>query len=1617
LPPKLSPQERLKLIERVILKGEPVSKVCQEARISRTLFYRWLQRYKKEGKVTPKKRARVTPRRVSEENILKILELVLIHPKWSSQKVSLSLPKIDDKPLVGNHGVQNVLLRLDLNTIEKRKDFAEKAKDLEPKEALKVARGEVKVEEKIIRPVLKPKELTPAQRLEMIERAIKYGEPVVKVCRDFEVSRPVFYKWLKRYLSVPEEERVVVLHDKKPKVERYYRQTPEKYEEAILSVVAQYPQFGVARIVLALPMIAGKPIIGHHGVQNVLRRNNLNTYEKRLAYAQAQVTPVTRLISRFVELGTQFIVLPAPTRAKVIKFASISLSVAFSTIVALGVVSYFATITAAAPPASKIGLFFATIALGIGSIFFAYSMKYYLTLALVLSFSRQPLEEAMPAGRQGGGYSIGLNGGINNRKNGNGPPVGGWLQRVFGLRPGGPQGPEGLGNGRNGEGAHLRQGYSGQGGGLQPSLDHIRLKRYPFVSVHLPFYNEKKVAERILKACTSMDYPGDCYEVIVCDDSTDETIDIVQKYAEAHKKAQPQGPKLKVIHRPTREGFKGGALKYAVKNMDPRTEFCVVFDADFIPYPDTLGLFIKYFKANNNNTENYTKSNIAVIGGYQWHVLNKSENWVTRGVRTEYAGSYVIERPGREILGLLKQISGAVYMIRADVLKKVGWGTSITEDFQLTLKLYEQGYKVVYTPYVQAPAECVSTLTRLIRQRMRWAEGHSNNIRRMFLRLMLGRWKKVSGEAGETGEAREKERAWVSSPLSWAEKLELLYISPYYLQAFFFLLGTFSWLLAETVFPARLPFWTSLWGWSLVLTNFFSLPLVNAVGLFLEESEEKDYLGLLSFIALSYILVPFQAYASVKGFIEREEGPWFRTPKTGRITDVFTRGRFYRWISGILPGRSPAPAPAVGGASEGRPAVATAQRSVFGGERLGINPYLALATANNQFNNFTIKPKRIRWVSNFVFTFFIFLVISLVIFSPFVPLVNLSGAQARSFATLKEAKAVDELSVKEEEITGPVNQTYDFGDGTLEYIFHPEPRVRIKLGDKEVEMKVVGSSGLGNVRGDRTIKEGVVYTYENIFTSTDLRYTAKASVLKEEFILKEYRQFESINEEVKLTGLMMAQVGNEVQIASEEGGAPLFSFTRPLMYEEKNPELKSEGIIFQLEKEPLGYRVKKVLTEEGKRWLADPSRVFPVVIDPTMVQSSPITSGFLDAEAILGSFQRKIVYSSNSSAWYTIDANDGAIHYQKCVPATTDCDADGDWESPVTISLDTATQANPSAWFQAAGTGAGKIFVAWIDDAKTTEGTVDCLAFRTIDTADSDTLGTQCNSPDMGSLVVGKSYAYIAAGNNGDVLAGVSNFGVPDAEMDIWEVPTTTCDFTSREAGSGLPAISQTVAVVPFEVATNRIQIIYNDAGGNNDLRQSQFDISSSTWNYFDNDVDGANNQDVITFSAVSDGTDVWVLRADSATTTDFFRCSSCSGDTAPTWTQSDSVPWSSETNISEVSLTYISTTPSNTLAAMILKDTNEQAYFKTTDADTISWSDEYSFNFTAGGADPNDNGNLSSTYSVATDEEVGVVIREAAAYSFSTLPENYLFLLFLSPLLPGILKKLRERRQSWKLV
>ena len=473
----------------------------------------------------------------------------------------------------------------------------------------------------------------------------------------------------------------------------------------------------------------------------------------------------------------------------------------------------------------------------LGAIFFAYAVKYYLSTVIVL------LTSLATGGRSGNGNGNGHNG---NGHNGNGHPQAG-LSRINGTG--------------NGNGFHLDLGY------------------HPFVSVHVAAYNEKRVIERLLTALEQLEYPE--YEVVLVDDSTDDSAAILQRWKDK--------PRFKILHRNSRQGFKGGALNEALKVMDPRSEYVVVFDADSVPFPDSVDRFLPHFyyaNGKNGNGDGHPVSTgeirrreeVAAVQSYQWHVLNKSESWLTEAVRAEYAGSYMVERPFQDAVGSLKMVAGTAYMIRADLLREVGWGTSLTEDWELTLKLYARGYKVAYTPWAETPAECVSTFSRLARQRMRWAEGHTHNVRKWFWPIMLSPF---------------------VSPL---EKIEFVFDTTYYLQAFLFVIGSLSWLVAEVIFHTHVPGWTAALGWALLFSNIFALPLMNLGGLILEEAPARDLQGVLGALVLSFALVPFQGWAAMKGLLRKNEGPWFRTPKTGRITDEVHHLRrlhlLRRWLLG-----------------------------------------------------------------------------------------------------------------------------------------------------------------------------------------------------------------------------------------------------------------------------------------------------------------------------------------------------------------------------------------------------------------------------------------------------------------------------------------------------------------------------------------------------------------------------------------------------------------------------------------------------------------------------------------------------------------------------------------------
>src|SRR5581483_2953244 len=80
--------------------------------------------------------------------------------------------------------------------------------------------------------------------------------------------------------------------------------------------------------------------------------------------------------------------------------------------------------------------------------------------------------------------------------------------------------------------------------GPDPALPEM--KTIPYVGVHLPIFNELYVAERLINAVAQLDWDRSRLEILVLDDSTDETREVVRNAVEYWR---ARGLNIRHIHR------------------------------------------------------------------------------------------------------------------------------------------------------------------------------------------------------------------------------------------------------------------------------------------------------------------------------------------------------------------------------------------------------------------------------------------------------------------------------------------------------------------------------------------------------------------------------------------------------------------------------------------------------------------------------------------------------------------------------------------------------------------------------------------------------------------------------------------------------------------------------------------------------------------------------------------------------------------------------------------------------------------------------------------------------------------------------------------------------------
>lgn len=307
--------------------------------------------------------------------------------------------------------------------------------------------------------------------------------------------------------------------------------------------------------------------------------------------------------------------------------------------------------------------------------------------------------------------------------------------------------------------------------------------------------------EETVRKLLALDYPRTLFSVhIVADHCTDETA-LLARRAGAVVHERREGPRT----------GKGAALSWLLARMlDEGCDAVVVFDAD----TQVDAAFLRVMDARLAQGDQ-------VIQGR--HVIsNPQDGWYPALTWAMFIVDNRFQNLGRVNLGCSAKHMGDSICFRADVLRRVGWGEGLTEDFQLRQRLLLEGIRIGYEPAAVGRGEAAPTWAQAQAQRKRWLRGTHDSSQRFARRLLIEGLRRRDGALIDGA---------LQAYLPSYSTLTLIVGAAVLAQA------GINWM-AGSVVP-----WMAVGGWVAVLAVLFVYPLF---GLALERAPLRAYAAILS---------------------------------------------------------------------------------------------------------------------------------------------------------------------------------------------------------------------------------------------------------------------------------------------------------------------------------------------------------------------------------------------------------------------------------------------------------------------------------------------------------------------------------------------------------------------------------------------------------------------------------------------------------------------------------------------------------------------------------------------------------------------------------------------------
>jgi len=229
-------------------------------------------------------------------------------------------------------------------------------------------------------------------------------------------------------------------------------------------------------------------------------------------------------------------------------------------------------------------------------------------------------------------------------------------------------------------------------------------KYYPSVSFIVAAYNEQDIIEKKIENTLKLSYPSAQIEYIfITDGSTDGTMSVIERY-----------PTIKLLHKPAREG-KSSALNRAV--LAAKNDILIISDANTFLNTNAIELI----------TSHYSDKLTGGVAGEKRVIASPDDNNDIGGREGLYwrYESFLkkIDSDFYSVVGA----AGELFSVRRNLYEMLPAST-ILDDFVVSLKTAQKGYRIIYEPGAYAMEFASASLEDEKKRKIRIAAGGFQSI-------------------------------------------------------------------------------------------------------------------------------------------------------------------------------------------------------------------------------------------------------------------------------------------------------------------------------------------------------------------------------------------------------------------------------------------------------------------------------------------------------------------------------------------------------------------------------------------------------------------------------------------------------------------------------------------------------------------------------------------------------------------------------------------------------------------------------------------------------------------------------------------------------------------------